>query len=224
MSLQALFEETEAAAIGVADRALCIYHARDTVHPMFFHPGMAAQRILRMRRGQTDRLVQVANIGHGDTIVDATAGLGTDTLVFAEAVGNTGQVVAIESEPIVAAVLAVAKQFGSVDYPDFARLLARVQPICGAYETILSGMLENSVDVVYFDPMFEHQHSHSAGIQPLRAFANQNPISKAAFEHACRVARRTVVVKERSFAATMSRFRLERDAVGKRFSYGIWRK
>lgn len=54
----------------------------------------------RLRNGEPDTLLALAGVRPGDRIVDCTAGLGSDAIVFAFAVGDEGTVVALESAAI----------------------------------------------------------------------------------------------------------------------------
>lgn len=85
-SVEAMFQATEATYLVVSGEPPTLYHRRAPIEALFFHPSLAVQRIVKLRRGERDRLVEVAGIRPGDHVIDATLGLGTDTLVLAEAV------------------------------------------------------------------------------------------------------------------------------------------
>ena len=60
----------------------------------------------------------------------------------------------------------------------------------------LKSLPDQSVDIVYFDPMFREPITDSASINPLRHYANGEPLDAESVREAIRVARKTVVMKE----------------------------
>lgn len=161
----------------------------------FFHPNTASFRIKRLERGDTDTMLSACQIRPGDSVLDATLGLGADAIVFAYAVGPTGQVVGIESEKIIA--LLVADGLTHWSGPESLQLaMRRIQVIASDHLDYLTSLPDRSFDVVYFDPMFEQAVEESAGISGLREFANHAPLLAQGIEQAMRVARRRVVLKE----------------------------
>lgn len=55
---------------------------------------------------------------------------------------------------------------------------------------------DNSVDVVYFDPMFHEPVETSDGIAPLRDLAEDSVLHEGCINEAVRVARKSVVLKD----------------------------
>ena len=55
----------------------------------------------------------------------------------------------------------------------------------------------NSFDVVYFDPVFHEPIRESLSMTDLRALAHKDGVTQEALQRARRVARRTVVIKQR---------------------------
>ncbi|MBX5482057.1 MAG: class I SAM-dependent methyltransferase [Myxococcaceae bacterium] len=155
--------------------------------PVVWSPGMAALRIGRMEAGGVDPLVEVAGLRRGDQVLDATLGLGQDTLVASRAVGESGRIVALEkSLPLAiftAAGLAGAERGGAIEvlHGDAARYLSS-QP-------------DRSVDVVLFDPMFARPRKSQPAFEMLRRHADAAPLTPEVLDEAKRVARRSVVVK-----------------------------
>lgn len=219
-----MFRDTKADVLLVADDPVRIL-TEDMDKPLFFHPSMAAQRIEREQaRGERDRLLRVADIQEGDHVVDATLGLAVDAMVFAYAVGTSGKVTGLEANQLVARWLQAVQAFGSRRYLDASRLLQRVDIVAVDHLAWLQSQESNSVDVVYFDPMFRIPAGESASIEPLRSFARIDPLSVAAMEEARRIARRAVVVKERPTSGVFERHELIPDAPRRAFAYGVWRK
>lgn len=218
-----VFELTHADVVIVADDPMRMFH-RDGDSPMFFHPSMAAQRIEREARGERDRLLRAANIQVGDSVVDATLGLAADALVLANAVGDTGRVMGIETVPLVARMLQAVQRFGSMAYSHAAQLLQRVEIVQASHVDWLLIQPDNSVDVVYFDPMFRAPAEASSSFAPLRPFAHGEALSDCAVEEAKRVARRCVVVKERPMSGLFHRHGLVPDQPRRKIAYGVWQK
>ncbi|MGD8191130.1 class I SAM-dependent methyltransferase [Brevibacillus ginsengisoli] len=161
----------------------------------FFHPNTAAFRIKRLERGDTDTMLSACQIQPGDSVLDATLGLGADAIVFAYAVGPTGQVVGLESERIIALLVADGlTHWESAE--SLQQAMGRIQVVASDHLDYLSALPDRSFDVVYFDPMFEHAVGESTGISGLREFANHAPLLEQAIQQALRVARKRVVLKE----------------------------
>src|SRR5690606_8470288 len=88
-----------------ADRALVagaggLRLVSDLGPPLFFHPGMALLRVKRLQGGGRDALVDVTGVRPGDRVLDCTAGLAADAIVFSYAAGPEGKVTALEISPI----------------------------------------------------------------------------------------------------------------------------
>jgi 16S rRNA (guanine1516-N2)-methyltransferase len=223
-SIERILEDETCDAVIVMNQAPTVYHRTQTETPLFFHPSMAAQRIIRVKRGEPDRLIHCARICKGDTVVDATLGLGADSLVFASAVGDTGRVISLESVDILYHLFRFAIENGHEKYPEIVPYFSQIYPVHTNHDDWLKKQASNSVDVVYFDPMFQSPQVNSAGLLPVRPFADSSPVSESAFFHAKRIARKCVVVKERAYAAVFRQFQLEQDKTHSPVSYGVWRK
>ena len=57
-------------------------------------------------------------------------------------------------------------------------------------------MPDNSYDCVYFDPMFEENIFESDGIKGVRSLAIYEALTKETIDHAYRVAKESVVLKD----------------------------
>lgn len=220
-SIARLLEEADAAVV-VADPA--VVHVRGVEQPLFFHPSMAYQRLKRLDQGEPDRLLALAGISPGDVIVDATLGLGTDALVFAEAVGSEGRVVGLERSPVLYGLLRAVQAYGCEAHPRAAALIGRVTLVHGDHADWLQAQPDMSVDVVYFDPMFREPVRKSVHMEPIRPVAWEAPLAREALEEAKRVARRAVIVKERPKSGVLEALGLEPDRTNGRFAYGVWRR
>jgi hypothetical protein len=49
---------------------------------LFFHPGMSYVRAKRLAKGEADPLLQAADFIAGDSVLDCTAGMAADAIMF----------------------------------------------------------------------------------------------------------------------------------------------
>lgn len=182
-----------------------------------FHPSMALIRLINLLRGGSDRFLEATQLKPGNYLVDATLGLGTDALIGAWAVGEEGRVLAIEQSPILAAlahdglshfaeIIPKAKNRDKQDtWAALARASRQIEVRWGEHREFLCLIPSNSVDVVYFDPMFRHTCKQSDSIQPLHRWSDHSPLDVIAVLEACRIARHRVVLKERKNSSEFRR-------------------
>lgn len=164
--------------------------------PLFFHPSMSLVRVKRLMNGENDGMIDVSGAAPGDRVLDCTAGLGADAIVFAYAVGAEGQVTAMESEPALYTVVREGLLAYETHSQPFDAAMRRVRLKLGDHLEELRSLADNSVDIVYFDPMFRQPVEQSNAIEPLRRLANHAALDKEAIRQAVRVARKSVVLKE----------------------------
>ena len=166
-------------------------------HTFRYHPGMGVSRIRMLRQGRQDWMVEAMGLRPGDHLLDATLGIGSDLLVGSFVVGEGGRAVGLESEPLLA--LVVREGMASYVHPVHAvtEALRRIEVVAMPYQRYLEACPPGSFDVVYFDPLFDEPVPESRHMEPLRALANPEPLSRASLEAARRAARRRVVVKDR---------------------------
>ncbi|WP_055107941.1 class I SAM-dependent methyltransferase [Paenibacillus ihumii] len=165
--------------------------------PMNFHPSMSFVRAKRLFKGEQDTMLEAAGVKPGDTIIDCTAGLGSDSIVFSLGAGPKGRVIAMEDSLPLWALLSEGLTYYESGLQPFDEALRRIEPRLGHHLGQLELMPDQSADIVYFDPMFRDPVLESASISPLRAFANDSRLEEAAIAEACRVARRAVILKEK---------------------------
>ena len=174
--------------------------------PFFFHPNTSAFRIKRLMRGDTDTMLAVCQIQPGDTVLDATLGLGADAIVFSHATGVHGKVVGIESERVLAILVEDGLRHWSSDSDTLVEAMRRIEVRHANHLEELKRLPDRSFDVVYFDPMFEMTVQSSSGIAGVREFANQQSLHEEAVTEALRVARKRVVCKEGKTGRMYERF------------------
>lgn len=165
--------------------------------PFIYHPGMAMVRAKRLASGESDALLQVAKFTPGDTVLDATAGLGADAAIFSFAGGERTTVTAIEHALPVAIVLHHGLQHYTSSFPAFDTALRRIAVEWGDHRERIAAMPPDSVDIVYFDPMFSQPIEASSGLDALRLVADRMALTAETITKATRVARKTVVIKAR---------------------------
>ncbi|CAG7649506.1 Ribosomal RNA small subunit methyltransferase J [Paenibacillus solanacearum] len=171
------------------------YH-HEQRQPLFFHPSTAAVRVKRLLNGEPDTLLELAGVNPGDAIVDCTAGLGSDSIVFSFAVGSEGRVTALESSPIPAFLLGQGLQAYDSEVPGLNEAMRRIQVVRMDHSDYLRSLPDRSVDVVYFDPMFRKPITESASIRAIRGVADERALTAEAVAEAKRAARKAVVLKE----------------------------
>ena len=201
-SLDSLRERYGVSCVMVAKEKLVV----DTPDgELYFHPGMAHLRLKNLRRGESDHLLNALGIVEGMRILDCTLGMGADAIVESFGVGETGEVIALEKNPVVAALIAHGLETSEGEHPTTVASMRRVCVVRSDYLDFLREQPDDSFDAVSFDPMFRHPFTESAGIHPLRFLADPRPVSGEAIQEARRVARCRVVLKESSKSREFSR-------------------
>ncbi|WP_438350974.1 class I SAM-dependent methyltransferase [Paenibacillus sp. FA6] len=187
-----------------------------------YHPSMGYVRAKRVLKGDPDPMLDAAGMQAGDSVLDCTAGLGSDSLVFAVKAGSEGHVTAIESSIDMAVLLKEGFGHYVTGLETVNQAMRRIEVKHGHHLDILREMPDDSVDIVYFDPMFREPLMDSAAINPLREFANGDALSLDSIQEAVRVARKTVMLKEKWGSPEFARlgFRmLERNH--SKITYGV---
>ncbi|MCF6093128.1 class I SAM-dependent methyltransferase [Microaerobacter geothermalis] len=173
--------------------------------PFFFHPSSAVFRIKRLKHGDNDTMVESCQLQTGDTFLDCTLGLGSDSIVASYVVGEQGKVTGIESERWIAYLV----QYGIHHWKDGSQELIsamkRLKVVWSDHLSYLKQLPDHSFDIVYFDPMFRQPVYSSSGISPLRQLANKEKIDINAINEAKRVAKKRVVIKERKNSGELNR-------------------
>jgi len=194
----------------VTEKGLKCY--RNGNEPLFFHPGTSMFRIKRMLSGtHREPMLEISEAGPGDTVIDCTAGLCSDAIVFSHAVGSEGRVIAVEADPLISLVASHGLQSLETDVPEMNAAMRRIEMRHGHHLDVLRSLPDRSADLVYFDPMFRSPIEESSGISPLRNYAFMQEISAESVAEAKRVARRVVMMKERRGSAQFARLGFVQD-------------
>lgn len=190
---------------------------------LFFHPNTAHLRIKNLRNGEGDRLINAGKISAGMKILDCTLGLGSDAIVESFAVGESGKVIALEINPVIAEIVRHGMKNFSADNEFVLNAMRRVEIITADYNEFLKNADDNSFDVIYFDPMFRHALNKSSGINPIRPVANKKPLTVEAVREACRVAKNFVIMKENSRSTEFERlgFKIADGGKYSSISFGV---
>lgn len=208
-------------AIIVTDGEIRFYDGEETP-PLYFHPSMAFVRVKRLRKGETDPMIEQSGCRPGDTVIDCTAGMAADSLVFSYAVGASGTVIALESEPILCAVVREGLAVYDSGLPDVDAAMRRIELKCGEHGRFLAEQPDNSADIVYFDPMFRQPILESSAIGAFRSLANMEALTLEVVEQAKRVARRTVMMKEHQGSGEFGRLGFGKRHVNtSKIAYGV---
>lgn len=188
-----------------------------------FHIGMAQLRIKNIDKGNQDHLITA--IGNDcKSFLDCTLGLGIDSIVAAYGLPNLEKIVGIEG----CVPLAYITNNG---YRNFVhenqKLTARIRKInvlSMNYNDYLLNIPNKSYDVVYFDPMFVHGIKESSQFLGLRNIVLNDHLNEFSFQLACNIARKRVIIKERSFSTIFKKLGINQEVGGKysRIKYGIY--
>lgn len=181
-----------------------------------FHAGMAHLRRMRLRDGEGDAFVRVAELRPGDTVLDCTLGLAQDALVASLAVGPAGRVVGLEKS----LALGVVAGEGLRRYelgPDSGPIEVRHADAREYLKTLPTG----AFDVVFFDPMFAKPKKAQPAFEVLRRFAEHAPLTPETLAEGRRVARRWVVVKGAKYSDDLKKLGLAEEP-GSRFTDVVW--
>ncbi|MCY8318309.1 class I SAM-dependent methyltransferase [Bacillus vallismortis] len=162
----------------------------------FFHPNTAMFRAKRFLRGEREPMLRAADLSEGDTFLDCTLGLGSDAIIASMAVGETGSVIGIEKNHLVSVLVRTGLQAWETDIVELQAAMSRIQVKNGDCHEYIKQLPDNSVDVIYFDPMFHEPVGTSDGIAPLRDLAEDSLLDEGWIKEAVRVSRKRVVLKD----------------------------
>ena len=164
--------------------------------PFFFHPNSAMFRIKRLMKEERDPFVDAANLLEGMSFLDCSLGLGSDSIVASFVVGETGSVTGIEARQELAYLVKAGFRTWDSGYEEIDKAMGKIKVIEGYSLDFLRAQEDNSVDCVYFDPMFDESILESDGIRGLMNFAVYDGLSHEMVDQAKRVARKRVVLKD----------------------------
>lgn len=223
-SIQKLSEHYNANVL-VAGKERYEYFVKGATAPFFFHPNSAAFRLKRIARGETEPFLQATALQQQMSFLDCTLGIGSDSLVAAYVVGEQGTVTGLEANPNIAFVVAEGmQQYDTTELP-LTACMRQIKVVAGEALAYLTTCADNSVDVVYMDPMFEEIIEESTNFTALRQAGEHYVLTQQWVAEAKRVAKQRVVLKAHYTSTLFETFQFEqqkRDSA--KFHFGVWHK
>ncbi|MBD8036227.1 class I SAM-dependent methyltransferase [Solibacillus sp. A46] len=213
------------ANIIVAGKNRFEYYAKGAEAPFFFHPNSAAFRLKRVARGEEEPLLTASAIQKGDTFLDCTLGIGSDSLLAAFAVGETGKVTGLEADKNVAFIVKTGMQTYDTTELPLTGCMRNIEVIHSTALEFLKKQEDASFDIVYMDPMFEEVIEESTNFEALRFAGDHIPLTDEWVKEAKRVAKRRVVLKAHYKSDWFEQYQFQRDGrLTAKFHYGIYIK
>jgi hypothetical protein len=193
--------------------------------PFFFHPNSAMFRIKRLLRGEHDPFIDACQLSDGMSFLDCTLGLASDSIVASFQVGAEGKVTGLEAQKYLSYLVQTGLKKWTSDLPEIDAAMRKVEVIHTYCYEYLRGLPNDSVDCVYFDPMFEEKILESDGIQALIQIAVYEPFQSEWIKEAIRVAKNRVVLKDHYQSERFNQFGFQviRRKTAK-FHYGVIEK
>lgn len=225
-SMQKLME-AEQANVLVAGKQRYEYYAYGQKEPFFFHPSSAAFRAKRMARGEVDTFVDITGLQVGESLLDCTLGMATDSMLAAIGVGDMGRVVGCEGNEVIAFVMAQGlKEYNYIEenLPQL-HVMRNIEVVSSIAVDYLKTLPTQSFDVVYMDPMFEETIEESKNFAPLREAGVHIELDDEWMAEAIRVAKKRVVLKAHYRSPLFDRYdfkRMPRPNI--KFHYGVIEK
>lgn len=164
---------------------------------LFWHPGTAVIKLWDSGTGANNQLIKAAHPDPDDVILDCTLGYGSDAIVLASALTGQGHIIGLEGSEIIAYLTKDGLENYQNVKEDVKRAMSKIKVVHANHETYLKEMENDSVDIVYFDPMFQNPNMKSKSMNALRDFAKMNTLNKDTIYEALRVCKKRVIVKER---------------------------
>jgi hypothetical protein len=167
-----------------------------STQPFFFHPNSAMFRIKRLLNGEHDPFVNAAKLELGMSFLDCTLGLASDSIIASFLVGDEGTVTGTEGQKYLAYVVKAGMKTWDSGLEAMNKAMARIQVLHINSRDYLKCLPNESVDCVYFDPMFEETILESDGIKSLGNLALYQDLTEDLITEALRVARCRVILKD----------------------------
>lgn len=171
-------------------------HVVQNKAPLFFHPNSAMFRLKRLLRGESDSFLEACGLNIGDSLLDCTLGLASDSIIASYRVGDEGYVQGIEASKNIAYIVKMGLKSWNTDLTELNEAMKRIRVASTDHVTFLKKCEDKSFDIVYFDPMFEESIDESVGLLPLKSVAVYKELVYEAIVEAKRVAKKRVVLKD----------------------------
>ncbi|MEK4629043.1 MAG: class I SAM-dependent methyltransferase [Solibacillus sp.] len=223
-SVNKMMEQYDANVI-VAGKNRYEYYTYGAQSPFFFHPNSAAFRLKRVARGEEEPLLLACNLHKGDTFLDCTLGMGSDSLVAAFAVGDEGKVMGLEADKNVAFIVENGMQVYDTSELPLTECMRNIEVVHANAIEYLKKQPNESFDVVYMDPMFEETIEESTNFEALRHAGSHISLSDEWVNEAYRVAKKRVVLKAHYKSNWFDQYGFERTIrLTSKFHYGFIKK
>ncbi|MBM6619348.1 class I SAM-dependent methyltransferase [Bacillus suaedaesalsae] len=163
--------------------------------PIFFHPNSAMFRIKRLISGGHDPLVNACGLTEGMTFLDCSLGLASDAIVASYAIGSSGVIKGIEGNKTTAYLVRAGLKTWDSGITKMNTAMRKIDVIWENSNEYLKTSGDHSVDVIYFDPMFE-ETIESSGIKGIKHLALYDDVTLEMIQEAKRVAKKRIVLKD----------------------------
>ncbi len=164
--------------------------------PHQFHLSMAHLRLLEIDRGNIDHLLRAIGYETVTSVLDCTAGLGSDSAVISYGCPNLTRHTAIEGHPILGYITNYGFRHFQHKNPSVTEALRRIQLVICKYQEYLQRIEPNRYDVIYLDPMFENPVYESPQFLQWRGHLLESKVTPEIVELALEKSKR-LVIKER---------------------------
>jgi hypothetical protein len=195
LSISEMHREFNMPILVVGKKRLELFPLNST-EPFFFHPNSAVFRIRRLLNGEHDPFCDACSLQEGDSILDCTLGLASDSIVASFKVGENGQVIGLEKNKTIAYLVKEGMKTDSQNIENWHDILNRIEVCNIDHLSYLKEQKDKSIDVIYFDPMFQEEINESNGIKKIKSLAEYDSIMEETIEEAKRVGRKRVVLKD----------------------------
>jgi 16S rRNA (guanine1516-N2)-methyltransferase len=219
-SLAHLFQRADQAEVILVSKQGWRYEDRSGSR-FSFHPNLSTLRVKQLIKGGSDSLVSSSGMQPGDEVLDCTLGMGADAIVSSFVVGKRGKVLALESQPVVAAIVRQGLQTYQANCEPLCQAMRAIEVIEVDYRSYLKRCPDQSFDIVLFDPMFRETVALSTAMQALKQIANPNRVDAPSVKEAVRVARKAVLLKERANSDEFERLGFQKSKRSSRFAWGV---
>ncbi|MGG3562509.1 class I SAM-dependent methyltransferase [Neobacillus rhizosphaerae] len=194
-SISLLQGEWDSGCLVVGKERIELYD-KGSAQPFFFHPNSAMFRIKRLLQGDHDPFAEIAQLSKGMTVMDCTLGLSSDAIVASFLVGEEGKVIGIEGQKYLAFIVQKGLQSWNSGLESMNGAMKRIEVVHSSSLDYLKKQPNESVDCVYFDPMFENSILESDGIKALGQFAVYDDLTEEVLKEARRVAKTRIILKD----------------------------
>ncbi len=193
--------------------------------PFFFHPNTSAFRLKRLLNGETDPFLVATGLSPGDSFLDCTLGLASDSIIASYITNEGGKVLGLEGDSDIAFITSAGLRSYEYESEQLTNAMKRIHVISQDAVTFLQSQSEKSWDVVYIDPMFSTPIDESSNFTPLRQVGLQSSLSEEWMREAVRVCKRRVVVKDHYKSPVFDQFNLKRQIrLNTKFHFGFYQK